>query len=378
METAWPASLTIYYPVVEDPARVATLGACWIGVAALVAGSVWAARRRRAVAFAWMIASAALLPALNLAPQLAPKTDHYVQWALPGLLVVALVVAGDALARLGARGTRVGPWLAGAAVVALAGASWMRVPEFASRDALFARACAVQPGSAVNLAGQVHERVVEHGGRYQPETGALALAATTRPDVRRMLEFTVADTAVEAGVAAWRAGGRAEAARRLGAFSVGDPELALLIQGRVLIGAAGLPAAQDGGPERLVEADGLLSRRLGAEAIATAARVGARCRAGAVLPDAFPPVALALPASADAPSADAYYLKKQRRDALRLLLVLSEVRTAAGDAGGAFDLAALAFNQEPDDEEARANLAAVFTRAGRADLAEQVRAGRRP
>jgi hypothetical protein len=267
--------------------------------------------------------------------------------------------------------------LLGLAVAGLALLSLQRVPEFVSRDAFFALACRRQPGTAINLGVQVYDQVRYHGKRFSADTGALALQAAALPSVGRMLGFSVADTAVEAGVAAWRSGGRAQATRVLAAFPLdpGSADAAYALA-EVLLGASQAPGAGPegenpigpGGADLLAEAAALLESRLGPALCAAAQDLAPRWRAG-TLPDALPPV-MAPAAAADR---DAWTGLSQRHDQLRLLLALARVRERAGDGDGAFACAALALNLEPDDGEARWMLAGLYTRVlARPDLARRL------
>jgi hypothetical protein len=363
-----PRNLTLYYPVVEDPHAVVTLGLCWAAVAAAVITTVALARRRRLVLFAWMFALAALAPALNLIAQNVPMTDYYLQWALPGLLLVLVVVAADVVARVGANVMRLGPVLVVAAAVGSAALSLQRLPEFSSRETFFTVAMRRQPETAVNIGGYVYDRVRYHDGRYQPANGELALHAATLPSAGRMLAFTVPDTAIEAGVAAWRQGGRAAADAAIAEFPVPGPDtdLGVAVAARVLIGASLIEPAAG----HLAEAEAMLSQRLGNDLLAQADALGARCRAGDVLPDAVAPVA---DIGVNPGNSDEYLQRLDRHDHLRLLVALSEARERAGDGPGAFAAAALALNLDPADGDARVAASGLYARAlHRGDLAQRV------
>ena len=363
-----PRNLTLYYPVVEDPHAVVTLGWCWAAVAAAVTATVALARRRRLVVFAWMFALAALSPALNLIAQNVPMTDYYLQWALPGLLVVVVVVVADILARVGSDALRLGPVLVVAAAVGVAALSLQRLPEFTSRETFFTIAMRRQPETAVNIGGYVYDRVRYLDGRYQGANGELALHAASLPSAARMLAFTVPDTAIEAGVAAWRQGGRAAADAAIAEFPVPGPDtdIGVAVAARVLIGANLIEPAAG----HLAEAEAMLAQRLGSDLLAQADALGARCRAGDVLPDALAPVVYL----DEKPGiSDEYLQRLDRHDHLRLLIVLAEAREGAGDGAGAFAAAALALNLDPADGDARVAAAGLYARdLHRSDLAQRV------
>src|SRR5208282_2103143 len=144
--TLLPTGLTFCYAVAEDaPARAAAAG-CWLLFALLVGLSLVPRRPRRLIAFAWLFALAALAPALNLAAQLGPMTDHYHQWALPGLLLVACLLTAEALARLPpAAGARAGRLIALGAALYGGALAFAHLPEFASKERLAAAAVRKQP-----------------------------------------------------------------------------------------------------------------------------------------------------------------------------------------------------------------------------------------
>jgi hypothetical protein len=198
------------------------------------------------------------------------------------------------------------------------------------------------------------------------------LRAARLPDARRILGFGLEDTAIEAAVEAWREDGRRGAFRIIGTFPAGVHNLdeSYWIQAKILIGASLLKDDPDGGPICLKEADELLAGHLGADFLAQAEAFGARCRRGGVLPDALPP-AVQL---ASAPG-DPFLADMERRDHLRLALALAEVRRRERLNDSAFALAALCYNLEPQDREARTTIAWLYDVAlMRKDIAQGLQA----
>jgi hypothetical protein len=384
LQVVRPAHLTIYYATDEDPTHLARHAGRWAAVLAVVGATVAVARRRRLVWCGWMLAFAGLGPALNLVLQPVPVTDHYVQWALPGVFLALGVAVVDGLepvaAWLAARGTRLrapAAWLAGALAVQFAVLTALRVPEFASRPVFFAHAAAVQPDCAQNLAAVVSDNVHQQG-RYHPENGQVALRAARLPDARRILSFAMEDTVIEAAVEAWRAEGGDSARQVVYGFPAGvhSADEAYWIMAKVLIGASLLPAENGGGPDRLAEADRLLCGHFGPELMAHADAVGARCRDGGVTPDGFPPVA-----EVAVSGHDEFWRIRERRDRIRLGLALVEVRRREGQDDSAFALGALCLNLEPQDDEARWTMGQLYAHVlHRPDLAarlDALRAGGR-
>ena len=365
LHVVWPVDLTLYYPVIEDPGRVSRLAAAWLVVATVMWATFGLARRRRLVACGWMMALGALLPALNLIAQAVAMTDYYVQWALPGLLLVIVTVVVDVAHRASEPSSapdaivlRLHPgwaWPALAlAAVALGATAYARVGDFASADALYRSAYAKQPESAMNMAG--FATVIAHGTASERTlAGQIALAAVRRPDHRRILVATVIDATILAGDTCWRTeGGRGPALKLVQEVSPGSgPDCALYVWSRILLGI--------GTPEAIAEADADLSHALGAEFIVAADAFGARCADGTVLPDRVPPV---LTLNAPAGQSDGFWVGLARQDHLRLAVALGDVRNAQHRNQESFALIALCLNLDPQDQEARIALAALYLTNG--------------
>jgi hypothetical protein len=398
-EIVVPRNLTIYYDVVDDPARVAILAACWLAVAATIGATIAVARRRALVLCGWLLAIGAMAPALNLVRQAAPMSDHYIQWGLPGILLAVLVAGQDACARWKIdiqRGHRQLALTGATALLALL--SIARIPEYASRDVFFTVAYSKQPGHPMNLAGYVSARVDAYGDpaahadmKFHRDTGALAIEAVANPHGRILLAFQ-STTLIEAGIETWRrtiepslAGirpetpeadrraiiqsGRAAAWAEITRIGTAADERDF-IWARVLIGI--------GGPDQLAEADQLLSQRLGHEFLTKATEIAGQCRNGDPMPDAIDAKTTIYLLD----SGDPFIFRTRRMSLLRLGLALTEARlhegaTLTGDAQRANDdsalgLALLCVNLDPDYAEAR-NMAAVMYRfIGRDDLATRI------
>jgi protein O-mannosyl-transferase len=124
-----PAGLSTYYPVplraswLDPPVVMAALI-----VVALVAATLWGARRGRRDAFwlAWF--GITLSPMLNLVPFPALMADRYLYMPLLGIIVPLLHVANAVLSRVGA--IQLAPAFTAAAALALGVATAQRVPVF--------------------------------------------------------------------------------------------------------------------------------------------------------------------------------------------------------------------------------------------------------
>ena len=348
-ETVWPRNLTIYYDVVEEPGAIGVLAASWAVVIAACAATLALARRRHLVLCGWLLALAGLLPALNLVVQAVPKTDHYVQWALPGLVLVVVVTVADVFAGLQFARARV--LLGASTALVLALLSFLRVPEFASRDTFFATAFTKRPDT-MNLC-EYTCGLITRDGPYAEPAGALALRAI-RNQRGGILFDDYLMLSVAGGVEAWRQEGRAAAEKIVGGIPDGHSDARLLVHVKVLIGASRI-TAPGAGPGCLDEAARLLAARLGPAAMARAEDLAARCRSGETLPCDLPP-GPDLPLAADATDPG-----QARADVYILALTLIEVRMRAGDAAGAFAEAALCLNLYPQDAQARRAMAMLYT-----------------
>jgi hypothetical protein len=370
-----PQRLALYYAVIDDPAQVGALAWRWAAVIAVVAATIAVARRRAVVACGWLMALAAMLPALNLVKQAAPMTDHYVQWGLPGILLALLVAGRDGCARLRLAVTaRVGDVALALGAAALALMSLERVPEFASRNAFFTTAYSRHPDHPMNAAGYVYA-LVDQQGTYHRDSGRLALAALGNPH-GHILQAFLARTLIEAGVERWREDEEQGGPGRAGAWAIvdqwgGKDEEQDYIWVRVLMGA--------GGPAGLAEADQMLSRRLGRDFMTQATAIAARCRDGKPMPDALPAMTTIYLRDSD----DPMMARKYRYDFLRLALTLVEVRLQLGASisdpaaqrandDSALGLALLCVNIDPDFADARRMAAVMYGFIGRDDLAHRM------
>jgi len=180
-----PQHLAMFYYASEDPGRWVILSACWICVMGLVAITCAMARERRLMIFAWTAAAMSLMPALNLAYQLQTMSDHYLQWALPFLLLIPCQLLGEYI-----RSARPLDWdksvrflVIGYAVL-LSLLSWSRVSEFSSLRNAMMTGMRHDPDCGLNWAGYCHCLV----GTGQPgpddmeEAGRAGLKALRCPD----------------------------------------------------------------------------------------------------------------------------------------------------------------------------------------------------
>jgi hypothetical protein len=363
--TLMPSRLTVYYAVPETLAPGPALAA-WAVVAAVVGLSLIPRGSRRLVGFAWLFAAAALSPALNLAPQLAPMTDHYQQWALPGLLLVVCALVEEALRRIpagsGARVARLA--LAGAALYA-AVLSLARVPEFASKARFASAAVQKEPESGINWSLYAFTLATSPEPAERKRAGAAALRALACADAERIFPEERIIAIIEA-VVSLREQGRNDEAAAVLARETGS----LAKAGDSRHSAEAITAQVEmrtGHPDRAVAALTAVFTPLLQQA---ATELRAHCRTGAVLPDAVPPLVAAASGSRDTMTALTDELAEQR-----LLWSLSTAYLASGDAERAFDVAAVMVNRRPADLSGRKALSAAYRRLGLPDAAERVMAG---
>lgn len=346
--TFCPVGLSFYYQVPELPAASgAGLGA-WAGLLALVAGSIFASRARALTVFGWLAAAAGLAPAINLLPQLAPMADHYLHWALPGLLL--LIAANITRPRAA--------WaLAMAACVALFAASFVRSPGYKSRRALFEAAVETEPSSALNRAQLVYAlRETE-----DPAIGVQALAALEAPDAGRLLAQDRALMIREAAVFLHDHGDVE------GAQALLDRETAKLPREdlpweRLTRAEVALRTGNPDGAAQLIE-----------PAVAPLAQAWTElrktCREDPKLPDAFPPVT-SLKLEGKDPFARQWAVKL----ALKELTLLARARLDLDENEGAWDVAAVLVNLAPTFTPGRMLLAEACERLGMPEKAAALRA----
>lgn len=142
-QVVWPAGMTAYYGVPEDPHWRHALA--WVGVMTLVAATLLPARSRRAAAMAWLCAAALWAPTLNLVNQSFASADHYLQPALPFVLLAAALPLA---AILPAGRQLIAGGLALLAAAGLGAVSVGRNREFASDLAMVRVATRASPGAS--------------------------------------------------------------------------------------------------------------------------------------------------------------------------------------------------------------------------------------
>jgi len=347
-EVVLPRQLTIYYAAPESVDATMVMLA-WATLLALVGASLWPARTRAVVAFSWLFAAAALAPALNLVPQLAPCADHYLLWALPALLLLGVVLVDDLLLRRPPGGDRRLPWLLGGGLALYLGLlALARLPEFASRQALFRAAVRHQPDCGINWAHYITYEL-EQGvdpTRIEPA----AVRALQCVDSGRILSEDRAMVIVLAALALHHQGEPAAATALL------EREVARLpADGGVIADIVRAQfAMRSGDPARAVV---LLQRFYPPPLREAAAALRARCRSGAELPDAQPP-AIGVTATR-AIMADRVDIEHWLDNQERQLQSLAYACEMSGDLEQAFDVAALALNMVPSNAQARQLLIAI-------------------
>jgi|GEM_PF-3224865 tetratricopeptide (TPR) repeat protein len=367
--TLLPTDLTIYYAIDESRSAGAALGS-WAAVLGIAAVTLLPAATRRLVAFAWLFSLAALAPALNLVPQLAAMTDHYHQWALPGLLLIPCLLIDAGLRRLDPAGPRRAliVTLAGAAIYT-ASLSLARVPEFSSMPLFAAAAVRRQPDSAINWSLLAYARTEGTEPAKRAPAGEAALRAFSCPDADRIFDGERLAILIEAAVLLHQRGLDREA-----------DELCQREYARLPGGGTGEDAAlahaqismRTGYPQQAVQT---LAPFFSQVQIQAASELRRLCRDGMRLPDMIP--ALLEWSGAPASRAD-HAVHKQQYIRLRLQCCLAVAYLESGQAEKAFDVAALLVNLHPDDRPARLALAAIYRALGLADAASRLAAASAP
>jgi hypothetical protein len=348
-----PQRLTIYYPAPEtvQPGAVAL---SWLLLVVLVALSLVPRQSRRLVAWSWLSALAALSPALNLVPQLAPYADHYLAWALPMLVLLPCVLVRDLIARVApADQPRLGRLTCAGAGVFLAVLSWSRVPEFASKELLFAKAVVKQPGSAFNWSWHALGLFASPAPADQAAAARAAQRALACVDSWRILPENRALVIIIAAVDLHHQGRHSDAdslvEREVASLPADGGAIADIVRAQV--------AMRIGQPARAVNA---LLRFYPQELQEAAVRLRAQCRSGTLLPDALPPQVD--PSTSLGGMADVVNLGHSLDNESRQLQTLAYCYQQCGDLERAFDVAAVTVNLVPGDRTARLLLADIDRR----------------
>src|SRR6266511_395121 len=152
-KAAWPADLSVFHLFPEHVPMAETVAAA-SAIAALTAIAVAAARRWPFGLAGWACIVISLGPALGLRQNgLWPAwADRFAYFPLMGLAIAASFAA-EALARRGALARRLAAGSVTAAVVTLAGATYVQGAHWKDSVALFSRGAALEPGSYAMNAG---------------------------------------------------------------------------------------------------------------------------------------------------------------------------------------------------------------------------------
>jgi hypothetical protein len=362
--TLLPTGLTICYAVAEDPTALAAAAGWWLLLALLVALSLVPARPRRLIAFGWLFALAALAPALNLAAQLGPMTDHYHQWALPGLLLVACLLSAEALSRLPtAAGVRAGRLAILGAALYAGTLAFAHLPDFASKERLAAAAVRKQPDSAIGWSLHAYCLTIANAPAARTEAGEAALRAFACVDANRIYAEERLTALIEGAVLLRQQGLPAEAE------ALADHQCPLLAGG-----ASGPTAAQARAQialrsGRSDQAIALLAPYFTPLLAAAARELRAHCRDGAQLPDAVPP----LIAGGELITRDHIASLHEQFAVQRLQWSLAAAYLQGGEPEKAFDVAAVLVNRFPHERPGRTLLAAIYRQLGLPAAAERLR-----
>lgn len=340
-----PTGLTLYYAVDEPALRSLPHYAAWAVVLAVVGFSVFAARQRALLLFCWMFALAGLGPALNLVPQLAPMTDHYHQWALPGLLLGLVVLLHERLHfRAESPAHRGGVLLAGGLALFWGILSFARVSEFTTFLTFFDAAAIKEPHSAMNWGIYCNALRAHDDPRVNALAGVAGEKALKCKDANRLIDAVRIAAIQEAALYYHRKGRDAEAwalARKECAVLV-DPQESRNIQAEIAL-RLNMPK----------EALALLAQDWNELCQKAAAALRKKCRDGKKLPHHFPP--LIQFNGGDAEEVD------RSKDLSRLgLVVLADAFIQSNDLERAWDAAAVVVNFDPAYIPARKKLAEVY------------------
>ena len=360
----FPANLAVYYYVPEHGAGWLEGWATWAALLAFAGATVWLAQNRRLVAFGWLMGLAALSPALNLVAQVAPMTDHYHQWALPGWLLVFCVLIDERMERhLSAARPRLALWLTACAAITLAALSWMRLPDFKSMRDLFASCVLKQSDSALNWSLYVWALNGSSAPEDRELLGAASLHALECPDQRRILPEVRMKCIVRAAILLHQ-NHADERMKKL----VEDQAALLEKDGPVVLAriARGWSYVRADMNRAAVEA---LLAEFTPDLAAAAAMLRAECRSGARLPNDLPSVV----AFTEKKAAAELSLKWTIMSKLTALSLLAEARLGEGQPELAFDVAAVVVNLDPQGSEGRQVLSRVYKALNLPDAAKALR-----
>ena len=182
----WP--LSGYYGVQEVATWSLGQVGSWLLIIVLVAGSLAPSACRRRVAWLWAGVFVSLAPTLNLVNQPMAMADHYLQPALPFLLLMSLVlIPAHWIAQ------RHGVALALVATISLSwfGLSWSRNQHFANSAAFIAQTIRCSPDSALGHAWLVHASTIGEVKAPPAVVGQAALAAASSQDFHRVSPMTM-------------------------------------------------------------------------------------------------------------------------------------------------------------------------------------------
>ena len=356
----FPVNLAVYYYVPEHGAGWLEGWAIWAGLLAFAGVTVWLAQNRRLVAFGWLFGIAGLSPALNLVAQVAPMTDHYHQWALPGWLLMFCILIDERLERhFSSARPRLALWMTATAAIVLAALSWMRLPDFKSMRDLFASCVLKQSDSALNWALYAWALTGSTAPEDREQLGPASLRALECPDQRRILPEVRMKCIVRAAILLHK-NNADERMKKL----VEDQAALLEKDGPIVLAriARGWSYVRADMNHAAVEA---LAAEFTPELGVAAAKLRAECRSGATLPNELPSIV----AFTEKKAAAELSLKWTMVSKLMALSLLAEARLGEKQPERAFDVAAVVVNLDPKGPEGRQVLARVYQALGLPDAA---------
>ena len=182
----FPWKLAAYYGVTETSGISWRQGVYWLIVISTVIGSMLLARKRREIVVLWLIVIAALGPTLNVVTQVIGMADHYVQPAMPFILLILWRLGGQGWEALKNHGNQHWPMAAFLLTCLYLGlAAWPRNLQFSSSVAFSVQSVKCSPQSGLMLSYGVNALREAGGAASVGLIEELSRRALTASDLRR-------------------------------------------------------------------------------------------------------------------------------------------------------------------------------------------------
>ena len=178
-----PWNLAPYYGVTESGAMSWRQGACWLALAGIIATTITVVKDRREAVILWLAAAVMIGPTLNLITQVIAMSDHYLQPALPFLLLLLVRIAQRVWDRCRTVAHRAWPALACTLVALyLAAGTWAAAQAYASQPSLALQLVRASPASGLMLSYAVAVLESSPDPRHQQAIHDLAPRALVAED----------------------------------------------------------------------------------------------------------------------------------------------------------------------------------------------------